>query len=792
MKRFLFLTALMMLGVMASHASVSITGQGGWFESAYVTWTKTAGLSYHVYVSPAASESWTKLDSELVREYPDYGRADALGLKAGSYQFKVVPVSNDTEQTAEAATSEAVEVKAHDRSGFAHKKAGSTGIGAYNNDGTLKSDARVVYVWANNAKTVSLEVITSSNGKTATFTGLQQIIYGYQKGDASGSYDKRPLCVRIIGTIKDTDMDEFGSSSEGLQIKGAKSYMPMNITIEGVGNDANVWGFGFLLRNCSMVELRNFGIMMCMDDCVSIDTDNSMIWVHNLDLFYGKPGSDSDQAKGDGTIDMKGDSQYLTVSYNHFYDSGKSSLCGMKSETGPNWITYHHNWFDHSDSRHPRIRTMSVHVYNNYFDGNSKYGVGAAYQSNAFVENNYFRNCKYPMLSSMQGSDIASDGSGTFSGEDGGIIKSFGNVVKGARSLVTYQQNTTEFDCWEAASRNDQVPAEVKAKQGGKTYSNFDTDASIMYSYTPDAAADIPSIIRGTYGAGRMQHGDFKWTFSNAAQDANYAVISELKTAIQGYKSTLVGFFDGTVINNGGATTTVDAGDGKGIDPEVNDAVEPSWGSNGGGGQGGGSGTETSGAYVIGTAADYFWFNEANAEAFNSYVANKNIILSDGATFNATREVTNSSTGSCSDYIGSVLLPKEGGSLTVYWADSIASVDFYVSSNGSQKWLLEKSADGSSWTTVSTIEGKKGAHPACVVNATADEGIKYVRITNMATGGRDVQGIKVTTSSTTGIRNLSKVRMTQSDAIYDLQGRRTTNPKAGKIYLQKGKKYISK
>ena len=29
-------------------------------------------------------------------------------------------------------------------------------------------------------------------------------------------------------------------------------------------------------------------------------------------------------------------------------------MCGMKSETGENWITYHHNWFDHSDSRMAR------------------------------------------------------------------------------------------------------------------------------------------------------------------------------------------------------------------------------------------------------------------------------------------------------------------------------------------------------------------------------------------------------------------------------------------------------
>ena len=775
---------MLVFGTTIAHASpVSILDQGGWFESGYVTWQKVSGLEYNVYVKESAASEWTLLDDELVREYPTYGRADALGLKAGSYQFKVVPVSNGDEVTADAQTSSVIDVKAHDRSGFAHKQAGNEGIGAYNNDGTLKEGAHVVYVTANNAKTVSLDIATSSNGKKATYTGLQQIIYGYQKGDNNGSYEKAPLCIRIIGTIKDADMDKFLSSAEGIQIKGAKAYQPMNITIEGVGNDATIWGFGFLLRSVSKVELRNFAIMYCMDDCVSIDTNNSMIWVHNLDLFYGQPGSDSDQVKGDGTIDMKGNSQYLTISYNHLYDSGKASLCGMKSESGPNWITYHHNWFDHSDSRHPRIRTMSVHVYNNYFDGNAKYGVGAAYQSNAFVENNYFRNCKYPMLMSMQGSDM-DGGKGTFSSEDGGVIKSFGNVIKGAKKVVTYQQDNTEFDCYEATTRNEQVPANVKAKQGGKTYTNFDTDASIMYTYTPDAAQNIPGIIKGQYGAGRMQHGDFKWTFDNSVQDANYDVISDLKSAVQNYTSTLIGFFDGSTISNGGATTTVDAGDGKGISEEVNDNVEASWGSGGGSSS---PSTTSPGKYVIGTKENYFWFNEDNTTPYAAYIADGTFTTN--GTADPTFAVKKGDGTSCSDYIGSVRLA-QNQYFTVYYAEGICTANFYVSGNGSQKWKLETSVDGTTWTAVgSIIEGKAAAHPAC--NISTDGSTKYVRITNTASGNRDLQGVKIATPDNgTGITRTTNDKSQTVNVLYDLMGRHVTTPQVGKLYILNGKKMI--
>ena len=537
-------------------------------ESAYVKFDPFDGArTYHVYVKGGNYADYTLIDAQLVRNYGTYGRADMVGLvKAANYALKIVPVDADgAEMTAAANEAAAISVEAYDRSGFAHK--GRTeGVGAYNNDGSLKSNARVVYVTKNNAKTVTLDIVKDSKGTTETFTGLQDIIYGYQKG-----FETRPLAIRIVGTITAADCDEFLSSSEGIQVKGKGAYSPLNITIEGIGNDAVTTGFGFLIRNSASVELRNFANMLCMDDAVSIDTDNEHIWVHNLDMFYGQPGSDADQKKGDGTIDIKGDSRYITVSYNHLWDSGKASLCGMKSETGPNWIAYHHNWFDHSDSRHPRIRTMSVHVYNNFFDGNAKYGVGAAYQSNAFVERNYFRNCKYPMLISQQGSDVATNAKGTFSGEDGGMVKAFGNKIIGATRYVTYQQNGTQFDAYEAATRDEQVPASVKAVKGGRTYDNFDTNSSLFYTYTPDEADAVPGIVTGWLGAGRMGHGDLQWTFNNAFEDKNAEVIDALKNALENYKSTLVGIFGEEELGPGGDTP---GGDTPGGDTPGGDTPE--------------------------------------------------------------------------------------------------------------------------------------------------------------------------------------------------------------------------
>lgn len=780
-KKYLLAIVVILFAVSAK-AAVTINEAAGWFEGAYVTWQKTAGMSYHVYVSPAATDTWTKLDDELVREYPTYGRADALGLKAGSYQLKVVPVSNGAEVTADAAVTDALTVMAHDRSGFAHVGV-SDGIGAYKNDGTLKDNAKVLYVWANNAKTITFDVAKDNKGGVTTGTGLQDIITLYQKG-----YETTPLAIRIIGTIKAADMDRFDSSEEGLQVKGKNNYSNMPITFEGVGFDAAISGFGILCRNCVNVEFRNFAIMLCMDDCLSLDSYNANIWIHNMDFFYGNTGGDADQAKGDGTVDIKGKSKNITVSYNHFIDCGKTSLGGMKSEDTSCWMTYHHNWFDHSDSRHPRIRTAFYHVYNNYFDGVSKYGVGVTSGGSSFVEANYFRNCKYPMLISKQGTDA--EGDGTFSGEPGGVIKAYNNKIDNPRKVQYYREGQTD-GVWDAVKVDDRTASVAATAFSGGTAYNNEADLKARTTYVEnkmDAPEDVKAIVKGQYGAGRLQHGDFKWSFNNSLQDENYGVISELKSALQNYKSTLVGFFGGTTISNGGATETVDGGDGKGISEEENDSYVPSWA--GGSGGGGGGSTTTDGQYVIGTSSDYFWFNADNEAQYNAYVAAGTFTTT--GTLDPTFVVKKSDGTSCSDYIGSIrLAPNQY--FMVYYADGICTANFYVSGNGSQKWKLETSVDGSTWTTIGTVEGKAATHPACNITTAGDN--KYVRITNTASGNRDLQGIKIATPAG-GEASIQQVTNSQwsivNSQLYDLQGRKALQPTAAGIYILNGKKVVLK
>ena len=541
--------------------SIVFSEEGGWMRACYAEWypvNDATVTGYNAYVSKDGT-NWTKLDNELIREYADYYRVDAMGLAAGNYSIKVTAVSESGE-TAITGTTGNLEVLANDRNGFAFH--GGFEPGAYKADGTLKDGAVVVYVNNQNFNTVKLSV-TNSKGATVEYTGIQEAL-----GQKWFKESSTPLVVRIIGTIDTTGFPEsaWGSSAEGLQVKGSSEYSSMPLTIEGVGEDATIKNFGILLRNSRGVELSNFGVMLQKDDALSLDTGNEYTWVHNIDIFYGGVGSDSDQAKGDGSLDSKGHTRMQTYSYNHFWDSGKCNLCGMGGDN-EEYMTYHHNWYDHSDSRHPRIRCMSIHVYNNYFDGNSKYGTGVTTGANAFVENNYFRNAHNPMMSSKVGTDaqaISTTGKGTFSGETPGFIKEWNNTYAECNTngvkfqFIKYSDNQTSFDCYDASSRGEVIPDSIN--DGGAVYNNFDTNATY---YIPSLVPDTPEVARDKVVkyAGRMNGGDFKWTFNNATADADYAVDTALKQALINYtsqikKSTASGGVTGGYVEGGSEPET--------------------------------------------------------------------------------------------------------------------------------------------------------------------------------------------------------------------------------------------
>ncbi len=531
------IVALQPIEAVAEEKTVAITESNGWHESVYAKWTAFENAeSYNVYVR-AVSGDYVKLDAELVREYPEYYRADAPGLAAGKYIMKIVPVVNGSEVTAGAAETGELSVDNFVREGFAFSEYSPYGYttGAYNKDGTLRSDAEVVYLTDANKETVTI------NGDEKKGKGIYNIMAYRQKNKLT-----TPFVIRILGKVTmPVNVTNYMMRVQDTQ----------NVTIEGIGEDAALHGWGLTMKRACNVEFRNFAVMWhCQGtdgDALSFDTDNKNIFIHNMDFYYGAPGQDADQKKGDGTIDMKAKTDYVTISYNHFYDTGKTTFVGGQWElnnlddpAARVNVTYHHNWFDHADSRHPRCVVGTVHVYNNYYDGVAGYGPAAAVQSSVFVESNYFRNVPRPMMIASQGSDTyISDGnygsSTTLSGQDGGMIKAYNNIMITPKRFA--DQNTTEtpgqIDAYTVTDKNEKVPETVKAIKGGWSYNNFDT-AETMYSYN----ADSPEIARDKTiaDAGRLNGGDLNWKFDNSKDDLTGSINIELQNAIKNYESKLL------------------------------------------------------------------------------------------------------------------------------------------------------------------------------------------------------------------------------------------------------------
>ena len=609
-------------GISGSISSAVPSGSGltgvkaqGWLNSAYIVWSGSSS-SYTVTCDGNAVSSY------LTRKIGSQWRCDIPGLAAGSHTIKVTSGSSYLSAT--------VSVASHDRSGFAFN--GSVTPGAYKADGTLKDNAVVLYVNENTKDKISLDVVTSSKGTTTSCTGIQPILDAFKKG-----YDSRPLCIRVIGKVTTPSVSTAGD----LMISGSSSsnHIKNGITVEGIGHDATAYGWGIRIKNADFIEVSNLGFMMVNSDegdNVSLQQDCKNVWVHNCDMFYGEAGGDKDQAKGDGALDCK-KSTYVTFSYNHFWDSGKCNLLGLSEGTTEGlYITYHHNWYDHSDSRHPRVRFYSAHVYNNYYDGNAKYGAGACLGSSVFMDSNYFRNCKYPMMTSMQGSDVYGTGSkrdatnlATFSKENGGSIKAYNNTMTGTYTYVPYGSSnsrgidtTVDFDAYQVSSRTQTVPSSVKSYAGSNTYNNFDT-SSIMYSYSADDPETAMSKVKKY--AGRVEGGDFQYTFPSDA-DTDYGVDQTLKSKLASYTGST------TAYNSSSESSSTETGSSSG-----NSSSSDNTGSTGDSGSSSGSSssgsTENSGSSGTGSTGS----SSSSGTGSSSAVALKAEGLSTGSlTSNTT------------------------------------------------------------------------------------------------------------------------------------------------------------
>ncbi|MEV0225428.1 pectate lyase [Streptomyces sp. NPDC050704] len=271
-----------------------------------------------------------------------------------------------------------------------------------------------------------------AGGPTVTATNTQQFL---DYIDTTG-----PLVIRVQGTINIT-------SKQGVR---------PNKTIIGVGSSAVINGGGLDFYRSYNVIVRNLKFTNAEDDAVNVGQESHHIWIDHNEFV----------APVDGAIDIVRASQYVTVSWNWFNKTDKSMLLGHSDGNGSQdaaklKVSIHHNFFDGSRQRHPRVRFGEpVHIYNNYYKGNAIYGVASTMNAGVVVEGNYFESVPYPCYSAS-----GYDESGP------------GRLVQ--RSNVFTGSGTCETNGTVAEPR---------------TY----------YSYTLDPTADVPSLVRAGVGVGKI------------------------------------------------------------------------------------------------------------------------------------------------------------------------------------------------------------------------------------------------------------------------------------------------
>ena len=180
--------------------------------------------------------------------------------------------------------------------------------------------------------------------------------------------------IRVSGTI---------SCSGMLRVASNKSIL---------GNSgATIAGCGLNVSEASNVIIRNISFRDWNDDAINVQY-STRVWIDHNSFTNGN----------DGAVDIKRSSDFITVSWNRVFGHDKSMLLGHSDDNagedvGHLRVTYHHNWFDGSNQRHPRVRFGNpVHVYNNLYSSVGGYGVASTEGAGVLVEGNYFENTDDP------------------------------------------------------------------------------------------------------------------------------------------------------------------------------------------------------------------------------------------------------------------------------------------------------------------------------------------------------------------------------------------------------------
>lgn len=275
---------------------------------------------------------------------------------------------------------------------------------------------------------------TGGQGGRVVFAGTFEELKRYAAAEEA-------LVILIQGSIR---LDSYFK----IPVASNKSFI-------GVGDGAELVNAGFKLISVSNVIFRNFTIRDSYipgdwdgktgdHDGIQLDTSHH-VWVDHMAF----------ERLGDGMIDTRKDSDFVTYSWNVFADHNKALGVGW-TENAVTHMTLHHNWIRNTTQRNASLdNTAAAHVYNNYLENIGQYGMMGRNAAKVVVEGNYFDTVADPIVAKDPATQVVNRD----------------NIFKG-----TY-------------GRKDNI--------GGAF------EPSSFYQYRKDATADVPRIV--SEGAGPLE-----------------------------------------------------------------------------------------------------------------------------------------------------------------------------------------------------------------------------------------------------------------------------------------------
>ena len=186
-----------------------------------------------------------------------------------------------------------------------------------------------------------------------------------------------------------------GTISNGAN--GGKISVKSNKSIIGVGSTAFLNGVGIDINNANNIIIQNLrisliGVTTRTDtagvysstgdegmpqilvnggDAIGIQGTSKNIWIDHCELFAENPDTQTNKDLYDGLIDIKGQTGFITISWNYLHDQHKGGLVGSSDTDlfADRKITYHHNHYNKVKLRVPMYRGAVGHFFNNYVVG---------------------------------------------------------------------------------------------------------------------------------------------------------------------------------------------------------------------------------------------------------------------------------------------------------------------------------------------------------------------------------------------------------------------------------------